>query len=365
MKYSINKLKKTGSRALLLPVILCCLIATKGSAQIGCGIVDLQAVSISPDIPVIAKNQTATIFVTMKNNGPFCFIPIGEATAQVSLSSVYFDLAVPFNFVSTCGQWSFVGSFPTPGSHNLFFRNNAGPIPVGGPFCGFQFNIGGKAITPVPSTISLASSLHATATNTDGDGSNQAATADVLVSFSVLPVSLADFSVTASSCNGVLNWRTLSEDKVKNFEIEYSNNGVQFTKVGAVQSKNSATGSTYKYVNNQGTAKGFYRLKVVDIDGQFSYSRIVSVDTKCSGVKTISMYPNPLTANQALTIIASGYEGSIKGELVSMSGQVIRSYSLKNGTNTLPVDKLAQATYLLRVTDASGESESFRVVIIN
>ena len=364
MKQLINKLKKTGSRALLLPVILCCLLATKGSAQVACGIVDLASASITLDLPVIAKNKTATIFVTLRNDGPTCFIPVGEATAQVTLSSVYFDLAVPFNFVSNCGQWTYLGNFPTPGSHNLFFRNNGGPIPVGGPFCGFQFNIGGKAITPVPSTISLTSSLHPTATNADGDASDQSASTDVLVSFSVLPVSLADFNVTASSCNGILNWKTLSEDKVKSFEIEYSKNGVQFSKVGSVQAKNSATGSTYRFVNEQGTAKGYYRLKVVDIDGQSSYSRIVSVDTKCSGVKTISMYPNPLTTSQSLTIIASGYEGSIKGELVSMSGQVIRSYALKNGTNTLPVDRLAQATYMLRVTDATGESESFRVVII-
>jgi hypothetical protein len=103
---------------------------------------------------------------------------------------------------------------------------------------------------------------------------------------------------------------------------------------------------------------------MIDRDGQFSFSKIVSVDTKCSGKKTITMYPNPLVANQNLTVIASGYEGAVKGELVSVSGQVIRTYNLKNGTNTLPVDRLAQATYMLRVSDASGDIESFRVVIM-
>jgi hypothetical protein len=47
-----------------------------------------------------------------------------------------------------------------------------------------------------------------------------------------------------------------------------------------------------------------------------------------------------------------------------MAGQVIRTYNLKNGTNTLPVDKVAQATYMLRVSDAAGDVESFRVVIM-
>jgi hypothetical protein len=179
-----------------------------------------------------------------------------------------------------------------------------------------------------------------------------------------LPVVLADLSVTANSCNGIVNWKTASEQNVKSFEVEYSANGVTFTTAGTVQAKNSTSGSVYKYVNAQGTGRGFYRLKIVDIDGQVSYSRIVSVDTKCNGIKSVSLYPNPLTASQNLTVIVSGYEGVIKGEMVSMSGQVIRTYSLKNGTNTLPVDKLAQATYMLRVTDAGGEAESFRVIVM-
>ena len=358
MKQLNNKLKNAGSRLLLLTTALIFMTASKVGAQN----VDLQAVSIDPTVSTIGVGSTGFIVVSMKNNGP-SVIPVGEATATVTLSSVYLNLAIPFGFADACGQWSYLGNVPGAGTFNLFFQNNAGPIPVGGAPCSFQFRVAGKAVTPVPSGITLASSLSPGATTSDVNGTNQGATTEINVSM-VLPVVLSDFNVTASSCNGVINWKTVSEEKVSSFEVQYSSNGVQFTKVGAVQPKNSASGSAYKYVNDQGTSKGYYRLKIIDVDGQFVYSRIISIDTKCSGVKTVSMYPNPLTANQHLTVIASGYEGTIKGELVSMSGQVIRTYNLKNRTNTLPVDKLAQATYMLRVTDASGEAESFRVIII-
>ena len=354
------KLKKAGSRLLLLTTALILMTVSKVGAQD----VDLQAVSIDPTLSTIGIGQTGSIVVEMKNNGPSA-IPIGEATATVTISSIYLDLGIPFNFVNSCGQWSYLGNVPGAGTHNLFFQNNAGPIPVNGPACMFQFNIGAKLLeTPIPSGITLASSLSPGATTSDMNGTNQGATSEINVSAFILPVVFSDFNVTASSCNGVLNWKTVSEEKVSIFEVQYSSNGVQFTKVGAVQPKNNASGSAYKYVNDQGTSKGYYRLKIIEVDGQFVYSRIISIDTKCSGVKTLFMYPNPLTANQHLTVIASGFEGTLKGELVSMAGQVIRTYNLKNGTNTLPVDKLAQATYMLRVTDASGESESFRVVII-
>ena len=354
-----NKLKKACSRLLLLTSALFLLTASKVGAQN----VDLQAVSIDPTLPTIAVGQTGSIVVAMKNNGP-SIIPVGEATVQITLSSVFLNLAIPFNFVDACGQWTYLGNVPGAGTHNLFFQNNAGPIPVGGPFCSFQFNVGGKAVTAAPSGITLASSLSAGATTSDVDGSNQAATTEINVSATVLPVVLADFNVIANSCNGVVNWKTATEDNVKSFEVQYSTNGTLFTAAGTVQAKNASSGSVYKYVNAQGTGRGYYRLKVTDIDGQVSYSRIVSIDTKCNGTKSVSLYPNPITASQNLSVIISGYEGSIKGELMSMTGQAIRSYSLKNGTNSLSVEKLAQATYMLRVTDASGESESFRVVVI-
>jgi len=355
----MSKNKTSKSRYILLTATLFFGTLMNGSAQN----VDLQAVSIDPTLPTIGINQVGQIVVAMKNNGP-SVIPVGEATAQVTLSSVFLKLAVPFNFTDACGQWTYLGNVPGVNTHNLFFQNNAGAIPVGGPFCSFQFSVAGNNVTAAPSGITLASSLSAGATTSDVDGSNQAATTEINVTATVLPVVLSDFNITASSCNGILNWKTASEQNVKSFDVEYSANGTQFSLVGTVSAKNAAEGSVYRYVNAQGTGKGFYRLKIVDNDGHAGYSKTISIDTKCSGTKSVSLYPNPLTANQYLSVIVSGYEGSIKGELVSMTGQVISTYSLKNGTNTLPVDKLAQATYMMRVTDATGATESFRVIII-
>ena len=361
MKTAILKLKRTGGRIFLLSLGF--LLATADRIQAQC-FVDLQAVSIDPSTPVISTTGTSQIVVVMRNNGP-CIIPTGEAQVQITFNDTYLQPAIPLNFVDNCvpARWSFVTTVNAAGQYNMFFRNNAGPIPVGGVFCSFQFNVGGKGIvSPAPVNITLASTLTAAATSSDVDGSNQSASTQVTVSM-VAPVVLSDISATASSCNGIIDWRTTSEDNVDRFEVQYSTNGTDYGTVGTVLAKNNANGATYKYANDQGTAKGYYRLKIVDRDGNFYYSRVVTVDTKCNG-KTITMYPNPLTVNQNLTVMASGYEGNIKGELISMSGQIIRTYNLKNGINTLPVDKLAQATYMLRVSDASGDTESFKVVIV-
>ena len=158
--------------------MICLMAISKAGAQN----VDLQAVSIDPSPGSLVVGATGQILVTMKNNGPAA-IPMGDATAQITLSSVYLDLGVPFNFVG-CGQWTYLGNIPGAGTYNLFFQNNGGAIPAfpnPGNTCTFQFDVKGKAGTPAPSGITLASSLSATATSNDVDGSNQAATTEITV----------------------------------------------------------------------------------------------------------------------------------------------------------------------------------------
>lgn len=173
--------------------------ATKVQAQL----VDLQAVSIDPSALSINVGQTAQIFVAMRNNGPNP-IPVGEATAQVTLSSVFLDLGTPLNFTNACGQWTYLGNVPGVGTHNLFFQNNAGAIPNGFT-CTFQFDVTGKAGSGGPSGITLASSLSATATTSDNDGSNQAATTEITVSGTPDFTNSQFFSTTQVAAGGVIN----------------------------------------------------------------------------------------------------------------------------------------------------------------
>ena len=265
---------------LLLPLLL--LIATlKMEAQ--CTDVDLQAVSIDPGLTAIGKGQTTSITVVMKNNSA-CPIPVGEATAQITVSAVYFDLGNPINFRDICGQWVYLGAISNAKQHNLFFRNNGGTIPPAGKFCSFHFDIKGKTVTPSAVAITLASSLSGDAKTADVNGSNQSTSTELYVKASatvVIPTMLSDFNITAKDCDALLSWKTVSENNVESFDIEYGTNGLQFDKIGAVQGKNNAEGSAYDYVKDQGNGKGYYRLKIIERDGKISYSKIGSIDTKC------------------------------------------------------------------------------------
>jgi len=280
-----NEAKRMFSRWMITAIMLCMLTTVK--AQTPCIRVDLQGVSVDPLPATIGKEQTATVMVVMKNNGP-CTIPQGEATAQVTLIGDYLDPGTPLNFIDICGQWTYLGVISKDGQHNLFFQNNGGAIPAGGKFCSFQFDVKGKAETPAnaPTGITMVSSLSATATTADLDGRNQSAGTELrITSAAALPLVLSDFSATANDCKAILSWKTSAEKKLAVFEIEQSADGYEFTKVGSVPAKNNANGSAYEFTYDQGPGNKYYRLKMIEKGGEFSHSKLISIDTKCTPKK--------------------------------------------------------------------------------
>jgi hypothetical protein len=273
--------KKRVSYSLFLLLLLFLTTATGLQAQ--CIDVDLQAVSIDPGHTSIAKGQKTTITVVMKNHGS-CPIPAGEATAQVTLSAVYLDLGTTVNFSDMCKQWTYLGAVSNAKQHNLFFRNDGGSIAPDGKACSFHFDVKGKAITNAPVAITLASSLSATAKTADVNGNNQSVSTELHVSAVATPPPpelITDFNVTAKECDAILKWKVLSNNAIDSFEIEYGANETQFTKVGAVPVNTTTGGLTYEYTHYQGIGRGNYRLKIIDRDGKFSFSKTVSIDTKC------------------------------------------------------------------------------------
>jgi glucose/arabinose dehydrogenase len=95
----------------------------------------------------------------------------------------------------------------------------------------------------------------------------------------VLPVDLISFSATPESNSVHLNWKTSFEENVSRFEIQQSANVTDFSIVGSVAPTNNQGGSEYNFTHSQAPqGRSYYRLKIIDIDGRFEYSDVVSVN---------------------------------------------------------------------------------------
>nr|HMT30974.1 T9SS type A sorting domain-containing protein [Bacteroidia bacterium] len=94
-----------------------------------------------------------------------------------------------------------------------------------------------------------------------------------------LPVSLLSFSIKTTTTGHELNWSTATEINNAGFEIERSESGsVDFEKIGFIQGHgNSSQVNHYSFSDKelQSNINYLYRLKQIDFDGRFSYSKIL------------------------------------------------------------------------------------------
>jgi hypothetical protein len=123
-----------------------------------------------------------------------------------------------------------------------------------------------------------------------------------------LPVELSSFTAKVLKSAGVqLNWRTETEVNNYGFEIQKSedrNQELEWNKIGFVQGHgNSNSPKNYSFTDNNACYSNYaYRLKQIDTDGQFEYSKIIEVDAGNipDGFVLEQNYPNPF--NPSTTI---------------------------------------------------------------
>jgi len=122
--------------------------------------------------------------------------------------------------------------------------------------------------------------------------------------FSIIPVELTSF--VGSNVNGsvVLNWKTATETNNSGFEIQRSQDRINFSKIAFVGGNGTTTEpQSYSYADNSVTSgKYFYRLKQIDFNGEFSYSQIVEVDV-ASPIEFVldQNYPNPFNPSTIIS----------------------------------------------------------------
>jgi len=100
-----------------------------------------------------------------------------------------------------------------------------------------------------------------------------------------------------------LTWGTASEINVSHFEIQRSYDGTTFSTIDRVDALGGEGIATdYTYTDDQLTLTNYYRLKIVDVDGQIEYSDVFTIQADCaSGVSISEVFPNP-TVNQFINV---------------------------------------------------------------
>ena len=170
-----------------------------------------------------------------------------------------------------------------------------------------------------------------------------------------IPVNLLSFNANFSGQKVNLNWNTTNEINSKHFEIERSTNGMDYSSIGITAAKNYAGDNNYAFADMQPlSGASFYRLKMVDRDGKFKYSNVISLNTKIKS--GLSVYPNPAVGS--ITINHGKLNDGAVISIVAADGKLIISNKIVLGAvqTTIDVSKLTRGTYRVIAGDATDKN---------
>jgi Secretion system C-terminal sorting domain/Ig-like domain CHU_C associated len=156
----------------------------------------------------------------------------------------------------------------------------------------------------------------------------------------VLPLELVSFNGYAKNNSNILAWRTEAEQNFSHFELQHGLNGIDFETMSQIKAKGQ--GSDYGYTHQNPTATThYYRLKMVDNDGVFKFSQVISLNK--NETKTLKIYPNP--TKNSINIVTSDYNQPMR--LYSINGALLMQ---KNQTvEQLDISALPTGMYFLHV----------------
>jgi len=170
----------------------------------------------------------------------------------------------------------------------------------------------------------------------------------------VLPVTLVDFHALRQSDGSVdLKWETAQEQNSKFMEVQRSGDGKVFTTIGQVSAAgNSTTPRDYTLTDRMPPAgRNYYRLRMVDIDGTFKYSKVLQV-AMGDVTEGIGVYGNPFHDQLGVRIPAQSTERLVLS-LFDQTGRVClrQNYTTQKGDNLINLypQGLAAGVYLLQV----------------
>lgn len=173
-----------------------------------------------------------------------------------------------------------------------------------------------------------------------------------------LPFTLGELTGTINNNNSVsLYWKTYSEINTKEFQVERSADGVNFETIHTIAAAGSSSATlNYTYLDNDHPQKAviYYRLKQVDNDGQYQYSKALRLRFRDGSFYINRIYPQPASDIMYLDMTNVRTATNATLSLINSNGVVVRSFIivLNPGDNIVDVNisSLPAGAYFLRIS---------------
>lgn len=173
----------------------------------------------------------------------------------------------------------------------------------------------------------------------------------------VLPVELTSFQVEKEGKEVKITWETVTEINNDYFTVEHSLDGTRFETLGTIQ----GAGDSFEPLNysfrhtTPAIGHNYYRLKQIDFDGQFEFSKVISVNFRGKNEQVGEFYPNPSKTGIVNLEYASQNNDEINISVFDVTGKLVVNQirQVSNGNNNLSFDfsKIITGIYIVKIDD--------------
>ncbi|WP_276483301.1 T9SS type A sorting domain-containing protein [Paraflavitalea pollutisoli] len=157
----------------------------------------------------------------------------------------------------------------------------------------------------------------------------------------LLPITLVSFNAQVTDGGVALSWEADNQVDFGNFVLERSADGTSFTTVATIAAKEGLK-ANYDYLDHPATSAGrfYYRLKQVDRNGSFTYSRVLIVRFEISGL-TVGVAPNPAAEFANVNISITKRQPVVVRVIDNMGRILIEKRTIiEKGDNVIRLDKV-------------------------
>ncbi|HET7002307.1 MAG TPA: T9SS type A sorting domain-containing protein [Puia sp.] len=168
----------------------------------------------------------------------------------------------------------------------------------------------------------------------------------------LLPLTLVSFYSSRQNQEVILYWSTENEESISLFQIELSGDGnADWHPIETIPSMAANEGGySYHYIDHtQINGDRYYRLKIIDRDGQYAYSKVLFISSGQS--ETISVTPTLVTGSINISLHASG---TISVSIYNISGQQVKTFITGNEVFNMDVSRLTRGEYFLQVLQGNN-----------
>lgn len=163
----------------------------------------------------------------------------------------------------------------------------------------------------------------------------------------ILPVDFLQFSAVQRAHAIDLDWRIITSEQISHFEVERSENGNNFNKIGTVTSsvpQNTAVRFTYQDDDPDVNSNIiYYRIKVISKDGVSKYSNILTVRISAQNNGKLKISPNPASSSINISFY-SALRGTMELQILDMTGKLVlrEQRTVESGQNSITLNQLSR-----------------------